>query len=325
MSLSVVVFLSVGELKYVPTVRLERSHSLLSCAIHPTANSFSHPLVSNFDFISTHSRSSPVNTLTAGISNTSMVGSSAMSPSRTGLALLRSLEMAPTLDSKVRRRIGKQYSSLGEFLTRKEKPALFYADQGRPPITHRRLCDFVDTFTLPLSLESSGRKQVVCIALPNGPILAATVLAVANRFTAAPINPEVGAEQFEADVQQSGASCILTTKEDAERLGLTSSWSAERQIPVFFVEDGGGDPYGPLVTVSPREGRLLTSTTNSGRVQPNGPDDIAIILFTSGTSGTKKIVPITVHSIVAGVAFVIESWALTAEDVCLNMMPLHHM
>ncbi|KAK0724139.1 hypothetical protein B0H67DRAFT_483049 [Lasiosphaeris hirsuta] len=219
--------------------------------------------------------------------------------------------------------MGKQYSSLVQFLRPQDKPALFYADQGRPAITHRRLYDFVDTFTLPLSFSSSGRKPVVCIALPNGPILAAAVLAVANRFTAAPINPEVGAEQFEADVQQAGASCVLTTREDAERLGLTSSWSTERQTPVFFLEEGQGDSYGPLATVSPRDGRLLT--TNSARVQPNGPDDMAIILFTSGTSGTKKIVPITVHNIVAGVAYVISSWALTADDVCLNMMPLHHI
>jgi len=42
-------------------------------------------------------------------------------------------------------------------------------------------------------------------------------------------------------------------------------------------------------------------------------------------SGTKKRVPITVHSIVSGVAFVIDSWGLTSSDICLNMMPLNHV
>ena len=42
-------------------------------------------------------------------------------------------------------------------------------------------------------------------------------------------------------------------------------------------------------------------------------------------SGTKKRVPITVHSIVSGVAFVIDSWGLTSSDRCLNMMPLNHV
>ncbi|KAF4494138.1 peroxisomal-coenzyme A synthetase [Fusarium agapanthi] len=65
--------------------------------------------------------------------------------------------------------------------------------------------------------------------------------------------------------------------------------------------------------------------TGSAERVANKADDIGLIFFTSGTSGTKKVVPLTVNSIIAGVAFVIESWGLTASDICLNMMPLYHV
>ena len=62
------------------------------------------------------------------------------------------------------------------------------------------------------------------------------------------------------------------------------------------------------------------------RMKPaNRAEDIGLVLFTSGTSGSKKVVPLKMHSIVAGIVFVMESWGLTAKDVCLNMMPLYHV
>jgi long-subunit acyl-CoA synthetase (AMP-forming) len=229
-------------------------------------------------------------------------------------------------------RAAAKYCGLADFIERTDNPALRFPDPGKPPITHKKLGEFVDNFSLPsLSVypgESQGwrRKPIVCIALPNGPALAAVCLAVGNRYIASPVNSAVGGEQFRADVLQSGASCILTTKEDAERLGFAISPVCDqrgRPIPVFLVQygDDGNEPLVEILSSSGARG----PTRPEERVLANGPDDIAIVLFTSGTSGTKKTVPITVHNIVSGVRFVVSSWALTEKDICLNMMPLYHM
>ena len=61
------------------------------------------------------------------------------------------------------------------------------------------------------------------------------------------------------------------------------------------------------------------------RPVPNLADDTGIMLFTSGTSGTKKLVPLSIHSMVAGVAMVVESWGLDTTMRCLNQMPLNHV
>lgn len=215
-------------------------------------------------------------------------------------------------------RIKDTYQSLADFIPSTSGPAL-YTTNTEKFLTHRYLREFVSQFSVPVEAEESGRKPVVSIALPNGPLLAAVCIAVTSHYTAAPINPAAGAEQFQADVLQAGAKCILTTREDYAKLELgEDGWTRDTTITVLLVELTDD----MRIEITTPAGVPVSSATPA---PPNAADDIALILFTSGTSGKKKVVPITTHSIVAGVAFVIESWALTSEDVCLNMMPLYHV
>ncbi|CAN8096236.1 unnamed protein product [Discula destructiva] len=212
--------------------------------------------------------------------------------------------------------IKQTYRSLADFIPTKSDPALYSTNTERY-LSHAYLREFVSQFSVPIE-ASEGRKPVVSIALPNGPLLAAVCIAVTSHYTAAPINPATGAEQFQADVLQAGAKCILTTREDYSKLELENGWTHTNEIKILLVELTDD----MRIEIKTPSGNPYSSTKPA---TPNAADDIALILFTSGTSGTKKVVPITTHSIVAGVAFVIESWALTSEDVCLNMMPLYHV
>jgi non-ribosomal peptide synthetase component F len=212
--------------------------------------------------------------------------------------------------------VKSSYTSLAQFISPENKPAL-RASSGGHVITHRELHQFVNNFQLPV--DSPGRKPVVSIALPNGPLLAATCIAVTTYYTASPINPAAGPEQFRADILQARANFILTKKEEYTKLQLDSSWVSENNIQVFVIDWIVGEG----ISVETLDGKSLPV----GKVErvSNTADDISLILFTSGTSGTKKVVPLTTHSIVTGVVAVIESWGLTSEDICLNMMPLYHV
>jgi hypothetical protein len=214
--------------------------------------------------------------------------------------------------------VKKSYTSFAQFLSHDDKPAL-RASSGGNVITHRELQQFVSDFHLPVDTPTQIQKPIVSIALPNGPLLAATCIAVATYYTLSPINPAAGPDQFRTDILQAGADFILTTREEYSKLQLDASWVAENNIQVFILSwtgneglalrtlDGGSVPGGKVERVS------------------NKADDIGLILFTSGTSGTKKVVPLTIHSIITGVVFVMESWGLTSDDICLNMMPLYHV
>ncbi|EWG44724.1 hypothetical protein FVEG_05723 [Fusarium verticillioides 7600] len=212
--------------------------------------------------------------------------------------------------------VKRSYTSFAQFIGRDDKPAL-RAPTDEDVISHRELRHFVDNFRLPINI--SDKKPVVSIALPNGPLLAATCIAVTTYYTASPINPAAGAEQFRADILQARADFILTTKDEYTKLQLDANWVSDNKIQIFIM-DWTRDEGISLRTV---DGEAIP-TASAERVA-NKADDIGLILFTSGTSGTKKVVPLTVHSIIAGVAFVIESWGLTASDICLNMMPLYHV
>ena len=196
------------------------------------------------------------------------------------------------------------------------KPAI-EEPQSRRCLTHQALARFVRNFSLPICTDD-GRKPIVVVALPNGPLLGLACLAVAAYYTAAPINSSSGLDQFRTDVLQSESKTILVSRTDIKRLGLEDHWVADSGIQILVVDANPDLTF----SVSP-----LVTTTASIQTQrtANGPDDLGLILFTSGTSGTKKVVPLTLHNIASGVAFVIESWGLTDKDVCLNMMPLNHV
>ncbi|RCI12923.1 hypothetical protein L249_0584 [Ophiocordyceps polyrhachis-furcata BCC 54312] len=219
----------------------------------------------------------------------------------------------------------RSYTSFLDFIGRSDKPALRGTSQDRSEfITYRGLHALTNRLCLPTTTTTG--KPVVAIALPNGPLLAAVCVAVATWYTAAPINPSAGAEQFRADVVQAGARYILTTVEEQAKLRLDDPWVRSADIDVFFVEwDGrdGVDFVGLHLDQTPEGDEAGRRRRRKRRA--NEADDVGLVLFTSGTSGAKKVVPLTLRSIISGVLFVVESWGLGSEDVCLNMMPLYHV
>lgn len=206
-------------------------------------------------------------------------------------------------------------TSIVDLLPDLQTPAI-YASSVEKYITHAQLKQFVQGFRLPST--RSPRKEVVAVALPNGPILAATIIAVSTYYTAAPVTPAVGIEQFKADVLQAGATIVLTTAEDYQKLALGEEWVAGAGIQVCLARMGPD----MSITVTDLAGLSLA---NLDAPEPSGARETCIQLFTSGTSGNKKLVPISVGAVVSGAQMVIVSWGLTEKETCLNMMPLHHV
>lgn len=205
--------------------------------------------------------------------------------------------------------------SIVDFLPDLQTPAI-YASSVEQYITHSQLKRYVEGFRLPST--QSSKKEVVAVALPNGPLLAATILAVSTYYTAAPIAASVGAEQFKADVLQAGATIVLTTAEDYQKLALEDGWVSDAGIQVCLARLESD----LSIVVTDLAGASLSSLAAP---QPSNPTDTCIQLFTSGTSGNKKLVPISISAAISGAQMVITSWGLTPQETCLNMMPLHHV
>lgn len=213
--------------------------------------------------------------------------------------------------------VKSSYGSLTDLLPLESERPTIQEPQSRRCLTQRTLSRFIRNFSLPITHEDNPQ-PVVVIALPNGPLLGVACIAVAAKYTAAPINASSGAEQFRKDVLQTQSKTILVLRADVRKLGLEDPWVADSGVQVLIVEAKPDMTF----TVAPL---LMSTTLQEGNRRPNGPDDLSFILFTSGTSGTKKVVPLSLHNVVSGVAFMIESWGLIETDICLNMMPLNHV
>lgn len=191
--------------------------------------------------------------------------------------------------------------------------------KGHRSLTHQQLSTFITSFALPLHPSSNAPKPRIAIALPLGYLLALACLAVSSFYTAAPLNIAGGSSQFRNDVELAGTKYILVLATDVERLGLHEPWVAEAGIQILVAlprEDMTFEVH-PSSTSSP--------STASPPPIPNTANDLALILFTSGTSGTKKVVPVTCLNLLTGVHCVIDSWGLTPSDTCINMLPLNHV
>lgn len=203
------------------------------------------------------------------------------------------------------------------FILQSHRPALFEPEE-RQHLSHAQLSTFISNFKLPVTSLAKNTKPVVAIALSNGPLLGLACLAVASYYTAVPLNIGGGANPLKNDLHACSANAILVLEPDVVRLGLNEPWVAEAGLRVLVVQ--------PQVDMSFNV-RSLTDVPAGTLYQPipNSGDDMAFLLFTSGTSGTKKMVPITCFSLLNGVSCVIDSWGLTVQDSCINMMPLNHV
>ena len=155
---------------------------------------------------------------------------------------------------------------------------------GGKPLTFRELRALVAGTICELNGNGIGRGDRVAIVLPNGPEMAAAFIGIAAGATSAPLNPAYKADEFEFYLQDLNAKLLVVAEgvdtpaiAVAEKLGVAIA--RLKPLP----EDGAGAfrlafPHG-----------ATPATANTGVA---GPDDIALVLHTSGTTSRPKIVPL---------------------------------
>ncbi len=140
--------------------------------------------------------------------------------------------------------------------------------------------------------------------LGNGPGMALAFLGVTGVAAAAPLNPAYSEAEFLFSLRDLGVKAVLS---DAGVSAAAETAAARLKVPVW------------------RLAELLAAEPVSQAVTPPKPDDIALLLHTSGTTARPKLVPIRHGALAASAAGIARSLALTEGDVCLNVMPLFHV
>jgi acyl-CoA synthetase (AMP-forming)/AMP-acid ligase II len=187
---------------------------------------------------------------------------------------------------------------------------------GRPDLSYAALAAQLDATAGQLAGLGVRPGDSVAIVLPNGPEMATAFLAVATAAVAAPLNPSYTADEFAFYMEDLSAKLLIVqagvetpARAAAQKLGV-------RMVEVTVAE---GAPAGAFTLT---EGGAPVAGAAATR---NRPEDVALVLHTSGTTSRPKIVPLTARNVCASGASIAATLQLTPADRCLNVMPLFHI
>jgi acyl-CoA synthetase (AMP-forming)/AMP-acid ligase II len=184
-------------------------------------------------------------------------------------------------------------------------------------VGYARLMDEVHAVRDGLRAADVRPGDVVGIVMPNGPEVLFTFFGVlAAGAVAMPINPDLKPEEIDFALEDSGAALVLVTAGAAARIEGCRALPRRRARVMFSAMSG-------TTIDGPSAGRIEAGDGAAAR--PPRPDDDALLLYTSGTTSRPKGVPLTHRNLFASARNVAASYALTAEDVTLCVMPLFHV
>ena len=196
-----------------------------------------------------------------------------------------------------------------------DAPAL--SAPGGTPLSYRDLRKLASDVVASLAAQGIGPNDRVGIVLDNGPEMAAAFLGIGSAATAAPLNPSYRAEEFEFYLTDLGAKLLVV--------------AAGKDSPAIGVAQKLGVPIARLVAHPERGAGTFSLQFEGDRkaaprpVRAASPDDIALVLHTSGTTSRPKIVPLAHKNIAASAANIRKTLDLTANDRGLVIMPLFHI
>ena len=209
------------------------------------------------------------------------------------------------------------FSSLGALLPSSPDAAVISTDPSRKSLTHAALRAFV-TEEIDFAYFGVGRNERIAVLLPNGPESAVAIVTVLNYCTCAPLNPAATSSEITAELKSLRAKAVLLL-----RGGPDSLVQVAKSLELVVLEVAPSAHTTGLFTIEcTSSGKYLTDPLER---TPSRPDDCALVLHTSGSTGTKKIVPHTLEELVVGVVCLAAASELCPEDICCNLMPLYHV
>jgi len=188
-------------------------------------------------------------------------------------------------------------------------PALEVPDG--PRLTYGMLRTSAHAVADTLAALGIARGDRVAIVLPQGPVAIVAILGAALAATAAPLNPSFTEAEFRFYFEDVSARALIVPAEGAA--AARAAW-----------------PAGPVIeaTLEPSGELRLTSTTprrSSRTASDPSPDDVALILHSSGTTGRPKRAPIRHRNLVASADNIVRTYGLGPADITVCVMPLFHI
>ena len=159
-----------------------------------------------------------------------------------------------------------------------------------------------------------GRNDRVITVIPNGPEMVALFAGVTGCAAAAPLNPALTAGEFEALLIDLEAKTMIV---EADR--DTPAVTAAEKLGLSTIELAA-DLDAPAGTF-----RLTGTPTGEGPHSRTAIGDVALVLYTSGTTSRPKIVPLTHENLMAAANNFTDWYKLEPADRNHSFMPYFHL
>jgi oxalate---CoA ligase len=208
--------------------------------------------------------------------------------------------------------------TLKDLLAQGAEAAAAVSAPGRPTLSHGALRLLIEATLARLNGLGLGRNDRVAIVLDNGPEMATCFLACANGVASAPLNPSYRADEFEFYLSDLNAKALIVGR------GSTSpavDVALKLGVPIVDLVSDSASPAGSF-TLEPRQAGAAAPATNGGYA---APEDVSMVLHTSGTTSRPKIVPLSQGNLAASASNIARTLQFSSKDCGLNIMPLFHI
>ncbi|HTV69458.1 MAG TPA: malonyl-CoA synthase [Rhizobiaceae bacterium] len=164
------------------------------------------------------------------------------------------------------------------------------------------------------ALTESGVKpgdRVALQAKKSAEALAVYAACVGIGAVFLPLNTAYTASEVEYFITDSGAKVLICDESSAAALQSVSGKAGAKLLTLnadgsgSLMDAARGKPDAPVIAAG-------------------GPDDLAALLYTSGTTGRSKGAMLTQDNLLSNAEALIESWRFTADDTLLHALPIFH-
>jgi malonyl-CoA/methylmalonyl-CoA synthetase len=196
-----------------------------------------------------------------------------------------------------------------------EKPAIVFE---RRSTSFRQIDDGVRRCSLWLRNMGVQNGDRVALQLPKSMEFIYLHLAVLSLGgVSLPLNSDYSPEEVHYYLSDSGSSLFITDSTRLERSKLLLN-SIDR-LRMYALDQPGPRGAGPLTV------EMQNAGAEDPRTYPARDGDVAMMLYTSGTTGRSKGAMITHRNLASNMVALKKAWEWTDRDILLHVLPLFHV